>query len=97
MGFNLWLFLRRTPHVVLRGYFDAMGVALAETVDWEAPAPALQRAVFNAIESLVQAERDSVTIDFERVGSSKPGRTDGAAISLAAADASLLSRVRCCE
>ena len=45
MGFNLWLFLRRTPHVVLRGYFNTMGVAVAETVDLEAPAPAPRRAV----------------------------------------------------
>ena len=93
MGFNLWLFLRRTPHVVLRGYFDAMGVALAETVDWEAPAPALQRAVFNAIESLVQAERNSVTVDFERVEQLCNPAGQMALQSLAAADASLLSKV----
>ena len=97
MGFNLWLFLRRTPHVVLRGYFDTMGVALAETVDWEAPAPALQRAVFNAIESLVQAERDSVTVDFERVEQLCNPAGQMALQSLAAADASLLSRVRAAE
>jgi hypothetical protein len=97
MGFNLWLFLRRTPQVVLRGYFNAMGVALAETVDWESPAPGLQHAVFNAIESLRQAERDSVTVDFERVELLCNPAGKIALHSLAATNASLLSRLRTAE
>lgn len=65
MGFNLRLFLRRTPAVVLRSYFGAMGVALPLPVDWEAPAPSIQRTVFDALEGLTQADRDPVTVDFE--------------------------------
>ena len=61
------------------------------------PAPALQRAVFNGIESLVQAERNSVTVDFERVEQLCNPAGQMALQSLAAADASLLSRVRAAD
>ena len=97
MGFNLWLFLRRTPPVVLRDYFNAMGVTLPETVDWEAPAPAFQRVAFNAIESLAQAQRDFVTVDFEHVEQLCNPAGQMALYSLAATDTSLLSGLRTAE
>ena len=92
MSFNLWLSLRRIPPDVLRGYFDAMAITLM--VDWKAPAPAFYRAVFNAIETLPEDERDSVIVDFERVEHLRNPTGQMALHSLTAADASLAARVR---
>ena len=41
MGINLFRFLRRTPCVVLRSYFAAIGLAVMETIDWQASTPIL--------------------------------------------------------
>jgi hypothetical protein len=95
MGFNLSLFLRRTPPIALRGYFNAMGLALA--VDWDAPARDFQRAAFEAIESLPPAHRDSVTVDFECVEQLCDPAGQMALQAFAAVDADLLSRVRAAE
>ena len=97
MGINLFRFLRRTPCVVLRSYFAAIGLAVMETVDWEASTPILQRAILNALDSLEQAKRDLVTIDFEQVEQLCNPIGQIKLQSLAAADTSLLTQVRAAE
>ena len=63
---NLQDFLRATPAGLLQAYFAGAGVALP-SVDWDAPAGALARALLDAIDTLDEPTRLGVMDDADRI------------------------------
>jgi hypothetical protein len=60
-------FVRRTPVVSLRTYFDRTGIQLMPSVDWDAPEADVVHPLLQAVEGLDDSAAARVVNDAERV------------------------------
>lgn len=61
-------FVRKTPAVELRAYFDNRGIALPAALDWSAPEAKLARPILQAVDEMDVETRARIANDVERVG-----------------------------
>lgn len=86
---NIAAFIRNTPALSLREYFEHVGAELAPPVNWDAPSADVVRPILQAVDQLDDAARGRVLGDAERVSAlaDEPGQT---AIYAVAQDRELL-------
>ena len=60
-------FIRQTPAVSLRAYFDHAGITLPTLVNWDAPEPEVVRSLLHAVDEMEELAQDQVVNVAERV------------------------------
>jgi hypothetical protein len=69
-------FIRNTPAVTLRRFFETTGIGLPSAVAWQAAEPELARNLLRALEEIAAADRARVVTDLERAATiaDEPGQ-----------------------